>query len=71
MDKEGQKTVENLNVISAVVCYKTVLGNDLKFRLRGTMFLNPAALNPLTKAQANKISQALFGVSLEKTVPRD
>ncbi len=71
LHKQSEKTLKNLDLISAVICYKTVFGDDGRFHLQGTMFLNPTAQNPLTGGQSEKISKALFGVSLQETSQPD
>ena len=68
LHKQAEKTSKNLDLISAIVCYKTVFGNDAKFHLQGTIFLNPTAQNALTDTQSDMISKALFGVSLQETM---
>jgi len=55
--------MENLDVISAVICYKTPtpLGDDGKFHMQAQIFLNPSAQNPLTDVHVSKISEAVLG----------
>jgi hypothetical protein len=60
MHKLGEASSEKLDIISAVVCYKTPLGDDGKFHMQGQIFLNRHAQNPLTDAQVSKIEEALF-----------
>ena len=60
MHKLGERGSEKLDIISAVVCYKTPMGSDDKFHMQGQIFLNPNAQNPLTDAQVSKIEEALF-----------
>ena len=60
MHELGKAGSENLDIISAVICYKTPLGDDGKFHMQGQIFLNPHAQNPLTDAQVSKIEEALF-----------
>jgi len=57
---QAESGSENLDVISAIVCYKTVLGNEGKFHLQGMIFLNPTARNSLTDGQVSKIEKTLF-----------
>jgi len=57
---QAKSSSENLDVISAIVCYKTVLGDDGKFHLQGVIFLNPTAQNPLTDSQVSKMEKTLF-----------
>jgi hypothetical protein len=60
MHKLGEASSEKLDIISAVICYKTPLGDDGKFHMQGQIFLNPHAQNPLTDVQVSKIEEALF-----------
>jgi len=60
MHELGKASSENLDIISAVICYKTPLGDDGKFHMRGQIFLNPHAQNLLTDAQVSNIEEALF-----------
>jgi len=59
----GKDRIENLDIISAVICYKTPrpLGDDGKFHMQGQIFLNPSARNPLTDVHVSKISDAVLG----------
>jgi hypothetical protein len=52
--------LENLNMISGVICYKTIFAAKGKIHLSGQIFLNPTAQNPLSKEQVSKISRVLF-----------
>jgi hypothetical protein len=56
----AKESHENLNIISAVLCYKTSLGNDGKFHIMGMIFTNPTAQNPITDNQLSQVSQAVF-----------
>jgi hypothetical protein len=56
----AKKSPENLNIISAVLCYKTSLGNDGRFHILGMIFTNPTAQNLVTEGQVSQINRAVF-----------
>ena len=60
MHKLGEESSQNLDIISAVICYKTPMGSDGRLHMQGQILLNPHARNPLTDDQTSKIEEALF-----------
>lgn len=60
MHKLGETSSENLDIISAVICYKTPMGNDGRLHMQGQILINPHARNPLTEKQTSKIEEAMF-----------
>jgi hypothetical protein len=56
----AKKSPENLNIISAVLCYKTSLGKDGRFHIMGMIFTNPTAQNPINESQLSQINQTVF-----------
>lgn len=48
------------NVLSAVICYKTVLGKDSRIHREGRIIPNAYAKNPLTQDAAEKIKNSIF-----------
>ena len=51
---------EKTDVLSAVVCYKSSLGKDMKFHRMGKVMLNPHARNPLSEKTIEIIQKSLF-----------
>jgi hypothetical protein len=49
------------DVLSAVICYKTSLGKDLKFHKQGKIIPNVHARNPLSRDVIEKVDNSLFG----------
>ena len=60
LHKLGETSSENLDIISAVTCYKTPMGNDGRLHMQGQILINPHAHNPLTDEQTSKIEEAMF-----------
>lgn len=48
------------DVLSAVICYKSSMGNDMKFHRTGKVMLNPHAINPLSEKTVELIQKCLF-----------
>lgn len=53
------------DLISAVICYKTRLYDDLLYRTEGKIFENPYAKVPLSRSVRKAIEENLFSRSLE------
>jgi len=53
------------DLISAVICYKTKLYDDLLYRTEGKIFHNPHAKVPLSRSVSKAIEENLFSRSLE------
>jgi hypothetical protein len=60
MHKLGEASSQNLDIISAVICYKTPMGSDGRLHMQGQILLNPQARNPLTDKQTSMIEKAVF-----------
>jgi hypothetical protein len=60
MHNLGEASSENLDIISAVICYKTPMGSDGRLHMQGQILLNPHARNPLTDEPTSKIEEAMF-----------
>jgi hypothetical protein len=60
MHKLGETSSEKLDIISAVICYKTPMGNDGRLHMQGQILINPHAHNPLADEQISRIDEAMF-----------
>lgn len=60
-EKESMHQLEaNMDLISAVICYKTQFYDDFTYRTEGKIFENPNATVPLSRSVRKKIEEILF-----------
>ena len=65
-EKESMHSLESeMDLISAVICYKTRLYDDLSYRTEGKIFENPHAKVPLSRSVRKTIEDIIFSRFIE------